>query len=231
VAERLRFDEGNAMTPDHAASAAHEAGSTRDLILDAAERRFAERGFTGVAMREIAADVGLRNQASLYHHFRNKRALYEAVLARGLEPIVAVVAESYRAGTTLEPHAVAASLDRLIDYLIEHPNLPRLIQRGLDDSRSLRAAIPKLLFQLSAEGMSLLQEAGGPWEPEDLKYLAAGIYHLIFGYFANSAFTEVALQTDPRSPEAVARQRRFTKIAVAQLLGVGYDAKSREENA
>jgi AcrR family transcriptional regulator len=227
MAERLRFDEGGAMTPDPVAGPAHEAGSTRDLILDAAERRFAERGFTGVAMREIAADVGLRNQASLYHHFRNKRALYEAVLARGLEPIVAVVAESYKAGTTLEPHAVAASLDRLIDYLIEHPNLPRLIQRGLDDSRYLRAAIPKLLFPLSAEGMRLLQEAGGPWEPEDLKYLAAGIYHLIFGYFANSAFIEVALQADPRSPEAVARQRRFVKIAVGQLLGVGDDTKNQ----
>ncbi|MFI5366367.1 MAG: TetR family transcriptional regulator [Candidatus Binatia bacterium] len=33
------------------------------MILDAAERRFAERGFAGVSMRGIAADAGLRNQA------------------------------------------------------------------------------------------------------------------------------------------------------------------------
>ena len=59
--------------------------STRDLILDAAEARFAERGFAGVSVREIAGDVGLKNQASLYHHFKSKRALYEAVLARGVE--------------------------------------------------------------------------------------------------------------------------------------------------
>jgi AcrR family transcriptional regulator len=231
MAERLRLDEGNGMTPDPAAAPAHEAGSTRDLILDAAERRFAEHGFTGVAMREIAADVGLRNQASLYHHFRNKRALYEAVLARGLDPIVALVAESAKAGTTLERQAVDASLDRLIDYLVEHPNLPRLIQRGLDDSRYLRAAIPKLLFPLSAEGMTLLEEAGGPWEPEDLKHLAAGIYHLIFGYFANTALIEVVLQADPRRPEVLARQRRFVKIAVAQLLGLGDDTKNQTPGA
>lgn len=221
MAEHLRFDAGGAMT--HAASPAHEAGSTRDLILDAAERRFAEHGFTGVAMREIAADVGLRNQASLYHHFRNKRALYEAVLARGLDPIVALVAQSAGAGSTLERDAVDASLDRLIDYLVEHPHLPRLIQRGFDDSRHLRATIPKLLFPLSAEGLKSLAEAGGPWEAEDLAYLAAGIYHLIFGYFANSALIEVVLQADPHSPEAVARQRRFIKIAVAQLLGLASD--------
>ncbi len=221
MAERLRFDAGGAMT--HAATPAHEAGSTRDLILDAAERRFAEHGFSGVAMREIAADVGLRNQASLYHHFRNKRALYEAVLARGLDPIVALVAASAGAGNTLERAAVDASLDRLIDYLVEHPHLPRLIQRGFDDSRHLRATIPKLLFPLSAEGLKSLAEAGGPWEAEDLGYLAAGIYHLIFGYFANSALIEVVLQADPHSPEAVARQRRFIKIAVAQLLGLASD--------
>ena len=223
MAERLRFDAGGAMT--HAASPAHEAGSTRDLILDAAERRFAEHGFSGVAMREIAADVGLRNQASLYHHFRNKRALYEAVLARGLEPIVALVAESAGAGSTFERAAVDASLDRLIDYLVEHPHLPRLIQRGFDDSRHLRATIPKLLFPLSAEGLKSLADAGGPWEADDRGYLAAGIYHLIFGYFANSALIQVVLHADPTASEAVARQRHFVKTAVALLLGLNDAAK------
>ncbi len=207
---------------------AHEAGSTRDLILDAAERRFAERGFTGVAMREIAADVGLRNQASLYHHFRNKRALYEAVLARGLEPIVAIVAAGAKAGESgsLERGTVDAGLDRLVDYLAEHPHLPRLIQRGMDDSRHLRNAVPQLLFPLSAKGLSPLAAAGDPWQAEDLVYLAIGIYHLIFGYFANTSLVEMALRGDPCSAAAVARQRRFVKIAVAELLGLAHATKS-----
>src|SRR5215510_7099334 len=79
------------------------APSTRDVILDAAGRRFAERGFAGVSVREIATDAGLKNQASLYHHFRDKRALYEAVIARGLEPILTMVAASSSATPTGEP--------------------------------------------------------------------------------------------------------------------------------
>ena len=68
------------MTAREAAARTREPSSTRDAILDAAERRFAERGFAGVSVRQITADAGLRNQASLYHHFKNKRAIYEAVL-------------------------------------------------------------------------------------------------------------------------------------------------------
>src|SRR5439155_858697 len=88
-----------------AAVPAPEPPSTRDVILDAAERCFAERGFAGVSTREIAAEAGLRNQASLYHHFTDKRALYEAALARGVAPIVALMAES--PGGWPDPAAVA----------------------------------------------------------------------------------------------------------------------------
>jgi AcrR family transcriptional regulator len=41
------------------AARSRETTSTRDVILDAAERRFAERGFAGVSVREIATDAGL----------------------------------------------------------------------------------------------------------------------------------------------------------------------------
>ena len=196
------------------AAAPREAPSTRDVILDVGERCFAERGFTGVSMREIAAEAGLRNQASLYHHFRDKRDLYEAVLARGVEPIVALVAESTAGGT------VDAVLERLLDYLEVHPHLPRLIQRaGLDDARQLRSTLARFLRPLYAQGLRVLGGRTGRWETADLPHVAAGIYHLIFGYFANAALLELVTEQDPSRPSAVARQRRFLKTAIAQLLG------------
>jgi AcrR family transcriptional regulator len=212
---------------------APEAPSTRDAILDAAERCFAERGFAGVSVREIAAEAGLRNQASLYHHFRDKRTLYEAVLARGIEPIVALVAESRRhwpagAAGRLDPAVVEAVLDRVLDYLEAHPNLPRLIKRaGLDDGRYLGTTITRLLRPLYAQGLRVLEGAVGPWEARELPHLGAGLYHLIFGYFADAALFRAVVQKDPRSPAAVARQKRFLKRAVLQLLGIGPPAARR----
>jgi AcrR family transcriptional regulator len=203
------------MSP-RAAAAGREAPTTRDVILDAAERRFAERGFAAVSVREIAADAGLRNQASLYHHFRHKRALYEAVLARGIDPMMALLAES--AATPGEGGYGEAFVDRLVVYLAEHPHLPRLIQRAvLEDRRYLPSALPRLLKPLYEQGLRVLAERGGSWQAADLPHLASALYLLIFGYFASAALFEAVTQQDPRSPAAVQRQRRFLKMALAKL--------------
>src|SRR5215468_9756479 len=197
-------------------SAVHRSSATRptrEMILDAAERRFAERGFDGVSVREIATDAGLKNQASLYHHFKNKKALYEAVLARGLEPIIEMVASAQTPGDVADP-----VLERMVDYLAARPHLPRLIQRaGLDDTKLLRATVTKLVAPLYTIGLRVL---GGTtaWDPAEIPHLAVGIYHLIFGYFANVGLLEAVLPEDPRSAPALARQGHFLKMAVARLL-------------
>ena len=208
-------------------TAPHGAASTRDVILDAAEKCFAERGYACVAMREITAEAGLKNPGSLYHYFRGKRALYEAVLARGLDPIVALVAASGQAISeaggvpALRRGAIDTVLDRLLDYLAEHPHLPRLIERaGLDESRDVHGALSELLNPLYAKGLRVLASLAGGWNEADVPHLATGIYHLIFGYFADAGLLEGLLQREPFSPAAMAHQRRFIKAAVARLLGI-----------
>ncbi len=195
-----------------------ETPSTRDVILDAAERRFAERGFAGVSVREIATDAGLKNQASLYHHFRHKRALYESVLARGIEPILSLVAESSapsNAGRGSEHF-----IDRVVVYLAEHPHLPRLIQRaGLEDRRYLPSAVPRLLRPLFQQGIEALNESSGAsWPAAELPNLGMALYLMMFGYFANAALFESVTGKDPRSPAAMQRQRRFLRNAIGRLL-------------
>ena len=205
------------MRPRVATLQTDEPRSTRDLILDAAESLFAERGFAGVSVRDIAAETPLKNQASLYNHFRNKRALYEAVLSRGLDHIVALLPD-HGTETIVE---LNANLDRLLDYLAEHPHLARLIQRAaLDDSSYLESAVTRLLRPLYRQGRRALAGADQLWQPEAVPHLAAGLYNLIFGYFANAALLEAVVMEDPLNPAAVERQRLFVKAAVARLLGV-----------
>ncbi len=57
------------------------ARSTRDQLLETARNLFAERGFYGVSIANIADEHGLTKQA-LLHHFSSKEKLYGEVLRR-----------------------------------------------------------------------------------------------------------------------------------------------------
>ena len=193
------------------------APSTREAILDAAERHFAVAGFAGASLREITADAGLKNQASLYHYFDGKRALYDAVVARAVEAILPAFA-----GGGNDATAIGASLGQLLDYLAERPHVARLIERaGLEDDAIVRAVVETRLRPLFDAGVRVLREAGAGWPEAELPHLAAGLYHLIFGYFAAAPLLGAVMGNDPYAPAALARQRRFLIDAVAALVAPG----------
>jgi hypothetical protein len=143
------------------------------------------------------------------------------VLSRGIGTLLALVAEQAATGEAAPSGDEAFGyVERLLDYLSAHPSLPMLIQRAaIDDSRQLRDTATRLLRPLYSQGVNLLAASGGRWEQADLPHVGAGLYHLIFAYFANAALIEAVAQVDPRSPASLARQRRFIKTAVSLLLG------------
>jgi AcrR family transcriptional regulator len=59
-----------------------ESASTRDLILDAAARLFAERGVDNVSIAEIVRAAGQRNMSAVHYHFGGRDEVLRAVLAR-----------------------------------------------------------------------------------------------------------------------------------------------------
>jgi AcrR family transcriptional regulator len=64
--------------PNHKARV-REASITR--ILDAAEQLFAEFGYHGVTLKDVAARVGV-SSTLIHYHFKGKESIYEAVWAR-----------------------------------------------------------------------------------------------------------------------------------------------------
>jgi AcrR family transcriptional regulator len=53
----------------------------RELLLNAAEPLFGERGIEAVSLREIAAAAGQKNNSAVSYHFRDKQGLVDALIA------------------------------------------------------------------------------------------------------------------------------------------------------
>ncbi len=70
---------------------------TRQAILDAALNLFAEKGYFGTSLRDIAAAVGVRESA-IYNYYPSKEALFEALIVADheykVERLAALLEES-----------------------------------------------------------------------------------------------------------------------------------------
>ena len=63
---------------------------TRDHLIETAAALFGERGYAGTPLEEVVARAGL-TRGAVYHHFKDKRALFEAVVDRVLWDLVNAV--------------------------------------------------------------------------------------------------------------------------------------------
>lgn len=87
---------------------------TRELILDAAERLYAERGLDGVSLREITEAAGQRNNAAVHYHFGGRdglvRALFDHRYAQLESRRAAMLAELDAEGPSEDLHALVRVL-------------------------------------------------------------------------------------------------------------------------
>jgi len=204
-------------TPLHAArSRPRRKGEvTRERILDVAEALFAERGYDGTTLRDVASRVGLRIP-SLYNHFGSKESLYAAVLARDVGPVLRLMVELLAQGrdaSTAAPELIAV----VMDTLAARPALPRLIQHEtLSGGQRLTPMLRNFIVPLLAHGRAMAEtsalEAG--WEHEDVPLLVLAIYHVVVGFFSMAPLYKDLNGTDLLADEALARQTRFlTQLA------------------
>lgn len=88
--------------------------ATRAALLDAATKRFAELGFAGTSLEDVAADIRA-SRGAVYHHFSSKRALFEAVFARLETNAVDAAGKAGARGSNAWESALLA-LDEFLDH-------------------------------------------------------------------------------------------------------------------
>src|SRR3954453_12873949 len=137
------------------------AAATRQAVLDSAAALFADRGFGGTSLDEVAKTARV-TRGAVYHHFENKQALFLAVLEElDAQTMAAVGARSASAPSTWE--AAIAGLDAFLDRCLdrryqrvcfeEGPTALGFVAWWQHGERHMAGALTALLLALNAEGL------------------------------------------------------------------------------
>jgi AcrR family transcriptional regulator len=96
----------------------------RQLLFEAAERVFAERGYEGTRMQDVAAEAGL-SLATVYSVFAGKEELFAAIHeARGRE-LLEHAAQTARASRSALD-ALMGGVKAYVEFLVAHPDYLRI---------------------------------------------------------------------------------------------------------
>ncbi len=94
--------------------------ATKTIILDTARKVFAEKGFAGTRMREIAERAGI-NKGLLHYYFKTKKALFNAAFFEVFDTVAPQLDEIFAE----KDMDVLTKFDRFVDHymeaLIRHP--------------------------------------------------------------------------------------------------------------
>jgi AcrR family transcriptional regulator len=180
---------------------------TRERLLSAAERLFADRGFKNVTVRDICASANA-NVAAINYHFGDKMGLYKEVLQSAIDQMRATTELAREAG---EGQSAEEQLRRFIHIFVHRvlmsssDTVHRLITREVHDPTPAIDAIIEQGVKPRIEYLSrVLGEMIG-CQPTDIRVLRclASIQAQSIAYRYNPIAERLGFSLDPTTPEQI----------------------------
>jgi AcrR family transcriptional regulator len=203
-----------------AAAAPEEAADSRELILRAALRAFAERGFDGASTRDIASEAGV-NHGLIPYYFGSKGKLWQAAVDLAFGELKAgfdaVLAER---GLLDDRVRVEQMIHAHVRFVAAHPEFVRLMHdEGKRSGPRMRWLVDRHVKPLYEVIAALVERARSrAMLPDDLTplhffYVFAGATGLLFH---QAEECKRLTGQDPFAPEIVEQHAR---VVARMLLG------------
>ncbi|WP_438486703.1 TetR/AcrR family transcriptional regulator [Streptomyces sp. S186] len=152
----------------------------RTRIEDAAARLFAERGFAGTTIGEIAAEAGL-SKPMLYRHFDSKQELHLALLERHRDELAAAPLRELLHGEGEPADRLEAMYDAWFGHVQSHPYTWRMMFRDTTGDPEVQAFHRELQRRQRETDIGLLREAAPGLPEAELEPLGEAIRSSLYG--------------------------------------------------
>lgn len=190
--------------------AALPGAGTRAVILDVATRRFAQTGFGGTSLNDIAQEVGIR-RPSLLHHFPSKLDLYRAVILQAFSDWLELVEEAVAGAPRQGWPQVERVLEAAFTFFEVHSEFVRLARwEALEGGPVLREELGELLRPLFDRAVAYFEREmdAGRLRRYEARHLLLTGYGAVLSWFSDAPLATALLDDDPMSAETLAERRR-----------------------
>jgi len=196
---------------------------SRAAILKAAVAEFAEHGIAGARTDAIARAAHV-NKALLYYYFKDKDALYEAVLDHvfsGMRARVMPVLES-----KLPPRQkMLEYLGAYFDYIAANPRFPRVVQgewmrSGAKGSARMQRVAKKYFRPIFGKLAEVLREGieVGEFRAVNAMDFVPSVVGVIIFYFSAAPLMKTLMKVEPLSEKRIRERRAFVLEFISAAL-------------
>ncbi len=196
---------------------------SRAAILKAAVAEFSEHGIAGARTDAIALAAHV-NKALLYYYFKDKDALYEAVLDHvfsGMRERLMPVLDS----SAPPRQKMLEYVGTYFDYIAANPQFPRVVQAewmrsGAKGSVHMRRIAKRYFRPIFGKLAGVLQAGVVAGEFRDVNPMdfVPSIAAIVVFYFGAAPVMKALMKVDPLSPDRIRERRAFVLDFISSAL-------------